>query len=277
MCCAQQILQLKIDHTARAMLTAQQEINRLQPTTADITYKIAATREERAAAFRLVYRSYLRAGLGEPNPCEMRVTPYHLLPSTEVFIALLRGEAIFTVSLVIDGELGLPMESVYRTLVAARRERGLLMGEVSCLADRRSQFRRFFPVFLRLARLMVQYARRQGLDELLVAVHPRHARFYQRFMSFEMIGEETAYPAVRNHPAVALSLDFARIDRERPENYHTFFGQPLPDEELRPRPITKAQRDYFRPMVDPRLAFAPLEAAGSFNQNGSVESVTGAA
>jgi len=259
------------------MLATQQEIQQARSTTTDISYKIAATREERSAAFRLVYKSYLRASLGEPNPYEMRVTPYHLLPTTEVFIALLRGEAIFTVSLVVDGQLGLPMESVYRGLVASRRARGLLVGEVSCLADRRSQFRRFFPVFLRLTRVMVQYARRQGLDELLVAVHPKHARFYQRFMSFEMIGEETAYPAVRNHPAVALSLDFARIDRERPENYHTFFGEPLPDEELRPWPITKAQREYFRPMVDPSLGFAPLEAAGCFPQIGNAESATGAA
>jgi len=259
------------------MLTTQQEIQQARSTTTDISYQIAATREERAAAFRLVYKSYLRAGLGEPNPYEMRVTPYHLLPTTEVFIALLRGEAIFTVSLVVDGQLGLPMESVYRRLVAARRAQGLLIGEVSCLADRRSHFRRFFPVFLRLTRVMVQYARRQGLDELLVAVHPKHARFYQRFMSFEMIGEETAYPAVRNHPAVALSLDFAQIDRERPENYHTFFGEPLPDEELQPRPITKAQREYFRRMVDPSLGFTPLEAAGCLARVGNAESATGAA
>ena len=36
-------------------------------TTADIEYRIASTREERASAFRLVYKSYLEAGLGEPN------------------------------------------------------------------------------------------------------------------------------------------------------------------------------------------------------------------
>ena len=259
------------------MLTAQQEIDQTRGTTANIIYKIAATRDERAAAFRLVYRSYLRARLGEPNTHEMRVTPYHLLPTTEVFIALYQGEAIFTVSLVADGELGLPMESVYAEEVARRRERGLLVGEVSCLADRRSQFRRFFPVFLRLSRLMVQYARRQDLDELLVAVHPKHARFYQRFMDFELIGGKTSYPAVRNHPAVALCLDFARIDRERPENYDTFFGQPLPDEQLQPRPITKAQRDYFRPMVDPTFGLAPLEAAGCLSGSGNAEFGIGAA
>ncbi len=264
------------------MLATRQSIDRSQPTTAEITYKIAATQDERAAAFRLAYRSYLRAGLGEPNPHQMRVTPYHLLSTTEVFIAVLRGETIFTVSLIGDGQLGLPMETIYAKEVASRRRRGLVLGEVSCLADRRRQFRRFFPVFLKVGRLMVQCARQRGFDELLVAVHPKHARFYQRLMSFELIGEETTYPAVCNQPAVALSLDLARIDRERPENYNTFFGQPLPQEQLRPRPMTTAECEYFRPMVDPRfgavpLGAGPLEASGHLCRDGDAESATGAA
>ena len=233
-------------------------------TTADVEYKIAATVEERAAAFRLVYNSYLKAGLGEPNPYGIRVTPYHLLPTTEVFIATFQGEPIFTMSLMADGELGLPMESVYGQEVATRRAQYRFLGEVSCLADRRAQFRGFFPVFLRLSRLMVQYARRRGLHELLAAVHPRHAKFYQHFMDFKPIGTEKAYPTVRNHQAVALCLDFARIDRERPENYDTFFGKALPDEMLRPSPITPGQRAYFAFLVDPSLDLAPLGPTDGF-------------
>jgi len=131
-------------------------------TTADVTYRIASTRQEREAAFRLVYQSYLRSGLGEVNDYQMRVTPYHLLPTTEVFIAQLRGEVIFTMSLVTDGELGVPMEHVYGDEIARLRRQGLRVGEVSCLADRRAALERFFPVFLRTSRLMVQYARRSN-------------------------------------------------------------------------------------------------------------------
>ena len=254
------------------MSIVHQSVGQRPTSTADIVYKIAATQQERSAAFRLVYESYLQAHLGEPNPYGMRVTPYHLLPTTEIFLAQVEGEAVSTVSLVTDGELGLPMESVYRKEVALRRERGLLLGEVSCLSDRRSHLRRFFPVFLRLSRLMVQYARKQGLDELLVAVHPKHARFYRRFMDFETIGEETAYPAVRNSPAVALRLDFARIDRERPESYDTFFGRPFPDEQLQPQPISQAQRDYFGPMVDPSFRLSPREAAGYTSRGSATDS-----
>ena len=245
------------------------ELDLSERTTADIECSIAATREQRASAFRLVYKSYLEAGLGEPNVYRMRVTPYHLLPTTEVFVATLDGAAAFTVSLVIDGQLGLPMESVYADEVAVRRERGLLLGEVSCLADRRSQFRGFFPVFLRLSRLMVQHARRRGVEELLVAVHPKHARFYRRYMDFRVIGEQTAYPTVRNHPAVALSLNFDRVDRERPQAYETFFGLPIPEEQLEPQPMPRADRDYFRRMVDPSFTPAPLGSTGGFPQAGS--------
>jgi hypothetical protein len=151
------------------------------------------------------------------------------------------------------------MECVYADEVARRRQEGLNLAEVSCLADRRRHFRGFFPVFAQLSQLMAQHARRRGLDELLVAVHPRHARFYQRFMAFERIGEKRAYPTVKNHPAVALSLNFDRLDRNRPKCFSTFFGQWLPEEELRPRPISSAQREFFRNMVDPAFRAVPLE------------------
>ncbi len=236
-----------------------------EKTTADVIHKIAATRDERSAAFRLVYDSYLRAGLGEPNEHQMRVTPYHLLPTTEIFIATCDEKVIFTMSLMIDGQLGLPMEVAYGPEIEARRLQGLRLGEVSCLADRRSQFKRFFPIFLRVCRLLVHYAKRRGLDEILLAVHPKHARFYERFMAYQPIGEQTAYPTVRNHPAVALCLNFDRVDREQHPNYELFFGESLPDEWLEPQPIPPEQREFFRPMIDPGFKLAPLGVDGMAN------------
>jgi hypothetical protein len=223
----------------------------------DIDCRIAASRKDREAAFRLVYNSYLQLGLGTMNQHEMRVMPYHLLPTTQIFVAKMRGELISTMSLVIDGAMGLPMESVYGDEVSLLRERGLLLGEVSCLADRRRGFQGFLPVFLHLCQLMVQYARHECLDALVVVVHPKHARFYRRFMDFHVLGEERTYPTVRNRPAVALWLDFARIDKECPANYDAFFGEQLPYEQLQAQPISPADCDYFRPMIDPSFVYEP--------------------
>jgi hypothetical protein len=235
-------------------------IDDVTETTGNIEYKIASTRTEREAAFKLVYNSYLRAGLGRSNSFQMRVTPYHLLATTDIFIARCAGDVIATVTVVADGKLGLPIESVYKNEVARRRERNLNLGEISCLADRRRDFRRTLPVFTGLCRLMGQTARYRGIDETLVAVHPKHARFYQRFCGFERIGQETMYEAVCNHPAVAMSLNYKKLDRQS-HAYERFFGQPIPAEQLESQLITKSERELLRPMIDPGFCITPIPPA----------------
>jgi len=225
-----------------------------------VTYKVAAGQAELEAAFRLAHTSYARAGLMKPNSFGMRVMPYHLLKSTAVFIAQLDGEVICTVTLVGDGDLGLPMESIYAKEVKDLRLRGMLLGEVSCLADRRRELRPGFGVLMNLNRLMAQYARYNGLDALLIAVHPRHERFYSRYMAFERIGSEKPYGSVLGNPAVAASLEFDRIDRERPDAYGFFFGEPIPSAALEPRPMSDNDREYFARRVTQSVPAARSEA-----------------
>ena len=217
----------------------------------DIQLKVAATRNERQQAFELTYRSYLRAGLCAKSSHLLRFTPYQLLPTTDVINATLRGEVVSTISLVRDGELGLPMEEVYPDEVARRRKAGVRLAEVSCLADRRQGIARFFDLFRELSRLMAQLADKSGVDELLVVVHPRHAPVYRRYMVFEQIGEQREYPTVERNPGVALSLNFAKALLERPKKWHEFFGQPYPDDVLQPCPISSVDQAYFRSLLEP--------------------------
>jgi hypothetical protein len=223
-----------------------------------VSYKIASNPDERSAAFALVYKAYLRAGLIEENPFEMRVTPHQLLPTTDMFVAQVRGVVISTVSLVADDELGLPMETIYRDELAELRARGGRMAEVTSLADRRRYLSRTLPVFVKMMRLLGQTARKRGIDRLLVAVHPRHAKFYERFLKFEALGGERSYPQVLNNPAVALTVDFERLDRTRPVGYEVFFGEPLADEELRPRPMCDDERRRFEEIATYGLGFTPV-------------------
>lgn len=220
-----------------------------RPNPSHIRYKIAESREERTAAFRLIYEKYLRSGLIDPNRYRLRVTPFHLLRTTNVFIAVSADEILCTVTLIGDGELGFPMERVYPDQVADARRRGMFLGEVSCLACRNMRPRQFLPIFVQLTRLMAQHARAYGMDQFLIATHPRHARFYQRLMGFRQIGGKREYPSVRNAPAVAFGLDFSEIDRKRPACYERYFGTPIPIGELRPRPMDPADVRWFRPMA----------------------------
>lgn len=229
------------------------------PDLSRLVVKVADDRREREAAFRLVYSAYLRAGLIEPNPWQMRVTPYHLAPETTVFVASQDGQVLCTVTLVPDGEMGVPMESIFPGEIEALRSRGVTFGEVSCLADRRRDFSRTLPVFLRVNRWMAQYARFHGLDRLVIAVHPRHARFYKRFMGFkEMTTEERYYPAVKNNPAIACNLEFAEVDRNKPICWEQIFSTPIPPTELRRRPMSLADLEYFAAASEYSSAFIPI-------------------
>lgn len=224
-----------------------------------LEYRIASNRHELWAAYRLVYDMYLGQELISPNDYRMWVTPYHLLPTTQTFIAVQNQEVVCTVSLIGDGKLGLPMESVYSDEINDARSRGLSIGEVSCLASRHEDLRQFLPLFVQLTRLMAQHARRQGMDQFVIAVHPNHAKFYERFLGFEQIGPLREFPSVHDAPAVAYCLDFARMDRERPHFWNTFFGLPLPSSTLVGQPISPKNANYFRPATQVNQAHLALK------------------
>jgi hypothetical protein len=230
----------------------------------ELAVKIASRPREIQEALGLVYQAYRRCGLIEPNPYRMRVTPYHLLETSEIFVGVVRGEVACTLTLVRDGELGLPMESIYGEEVAWRRAQGASLAEVSCLADRRHDLVRSLSVLVKVMGFMAQSATRRGVDELLIAVHPRHAEFYERFIGFEIIGGERAYETVCNKPAVALALDLNRLAVIHPRAYKRFFGLRFPEEALQYRPISDEFRAELSMMVDESYVAEPYSDDPSY-------------
>jgi hypothetical protein len=235
-------------------MAANRQVCRLEDSRAaegfDFLCRIADSRFDRQGAFRLTYEKYLQAGLIRPRQHPLRVTPYHLLPATSIFVATNCTGVLCTVTLIGDSPCGLPMESAYAAEVEERRQRRLSLGEVSCLAFESMPRDKFLTVLVQLTRLMAQHARFYGMDQFLIAVHPQHARFYSRYMGFEQIGPLRSYPVVRGAPAVACCLDFATIDRNHPRCYATYFGTPLPVADLIARPMDESDRDWFRPYVE---------------------------
>lgn len=210
-----------------------------------LQFKIAACAADRQGAFRLVYANYLRHGLGEPNRFGMRVTPFHLLDSTTIFVAKLREEVVATLTLVADADLGLPLEAMYGDEVARHRSRGVPMAEVSCLADRRKSPSRFLGTFTTLSKLLAQYARRQGIDEVLATVHPRHARFYERYLGFDAMAGLAACPHAQGQPAVAVRLSFSQAAVENRAIYDMYFAEPLPDAEFVTNRLSDDERELY--------------------------------
>lgn len=215
-----------------------------------IVCRSATAKIDIARACGLVYEAYVRSGLMERNPYNIRVTPYHLLDTTEIFLAEIASENVTTMTLVRDGELGVPMDSVFPDEVAQRRDLGTYFAEVSCLADRHPAHKTTFAAVIKTMSLMAQSAKHQGVDELLIAVHPRHARFYIRFIGFEQVGSERSYGAVRGRPAVPLALDLNLFHINHPAAYKRFFRKPFADDELRYHRVTAEAQTYLREVVD---------------------------
>lgn len=217
---------------------------------AGIQCKVAANKAERTAAFRLVYENYAAKQMIPENVYRLRVTHFHLQPKSAVFVAVQHGEVVATVSLILDGPAGLPMDSIQPEIGEAARLEGLRLAEVSCLAFRKLAFTEFLPIFVEMTRLMAQYGRANGIDQLIIGCVPRHAQFYCHFLGFEQVGDARPYSSVSNTIGVACRLNFNNVNRDRPDVYKQYFGVKIPDARLRLRPMSDGERDAFAHVVE---------------------------
>src|SRR5574343_1168119 len=94
--------------------------------------KIAETKEELEACFRLLHDAYVESGYMQPHPSGLRVTAYHALPTTTTLCAQYDGEVVGTISLIRDGVFGFPVEQAF-DLHGLRQQDGHI-AEASALA-----------------------------------------------------------------------------------------------------------------------------------------------
>src|SRR5437773_2329255 len=135
------------------------------------------------------------------------------------------------------------MESIFPEEIQNLRNQGVRFGEISCLADRRRNLARFLPLFVRVTHLMFQFATQQGGYQFVIAVHPKHGRFYERFFGFRPMSGERPYQSVQNKPAMAYSLDASWLLKERQDLYHRKL---FTAEELRPQAMSEDELVAFR-------------------------------
>ena len=185
-----------------------------------IEVSLAVTGADLDAASRLVHECYVRRGYAAPSADGRHTSPYHAAPSTAVFVARASATVVATVSLIADSARGLPCDLLWPSDLAALRADGGRVAEVSALAVSEAWRGRGLRALRPLVCAVGVYARDlAGLDTLCVAVHPRHASFYEALLQFRRFGALTACGAVNGAPAVGLSLDLAELDRELHEPF----------------------------------------------------------
>jgi hypothetical protein len=214
-------------------------------------YYIASKLWEREAAFRLLYRAYVAADLSTPNPFNMRVTKFHLLPESPVFVARLNDNIESTVTMVLDSSEGLPIDAVYPEQIEILRRFNVNCAEMCCLADRRNNLSKGIDSVIGMTRLALHYAIQKDVSCLLLLAHPRHAKFYKRAMGFRAIDKVRSCPFVRGFPAEPLLLNLRELQDHKPKFYDRYFdGQPSHDELIHD-PMTPGQIRYFQQFVPP--------------------------
>jgi hypothetical protein len=201
----------------------------------DIVVKVASEPDEYRQAFRLLTNCYRSRGYDSAGVAPYRFSAHHALPETAILVAKHGKRVVATLSMIPDTTLlGLPMEATYPVEVARLRLQGRRLGEACNLAGAGLGLHEFARVFLALIKLAIHYHVSRGGDSWIIAVHPRHRKFYRRMLGFVPFGGRRAYSAVRDHPAEAYVLDAASMAEHAPKSHRKIFGEPLPAHVLAP-------------------------------------------
>jgi len=225
-----------------------------------LVLKIADTREELEACFRLLHDAYVSSGLMQPQPSGMRVTIYHALPTTTTLCAKYDGEVVGTLSLIRESVLGFPLQRIF-DLSALREKKGNI-AEASALAIARPFRQTGGRILFPLMKFMYEYCTTFfDTRHLVIAVNPGHIEMYESLLFFQRLSQNVVenYDFVNGAPAVGATLDLdtaSEIFRQHygskppKRNLHAFFFQiRLPNIQL------PARRFYTtnHPVLTPEL------------------------
>jgi N-acyl amino acid synthase FeeM len=166
----------------------------------------ARRRHQLRTAFELVYDRYYQEGLTAWNQHGLRLIPHQLLDTSWVLLAQRGQTCLGTLSLVEDGAMGLPMEQLYPAEVWKLRQNHTRVAELACFALRDQSAAESMSVLRALLQAACEIGFREKLDELVICVHPRRGRFYERYLGFEPLGPYRCCPWVCGQPAVAMKL-----------------------------------------------------------------------
>lgn len=205
----------------------------------DILFKIADTRQELDAAYRLVHDVYVKEGYSDHHESGMRVNLRYALPTTATVIGKLGEQVVITLTVIGDSPLGLPMDMIFSEELYRLRCRGRYVAEVGALASHPSFRRRQQAIALFADKAIVRYAiRNLGADDMVIAVNPKHEWVYKHLLLFETISRGVKdYHYVKDAPAIAMRLDLnacverwrrAYAGRPAGRNFHEFYVEENP-------------------------------------------------
>lgn len=242
----QTIVEVPVDqnHLLRSILTEPEtETATDQPANAVgrrlFTVRAADSFGQRSQANILVNRMYATRGYHTSSLLKDR-------DSNRITLIAGEGDAIIgTITIGFDSPAGLLVDELFRAETEALRKSGRKICEFTKLAvDSVVKSKRVLASLFHVAYIIAH--RLNGLHNLIIEVNPRHVRYYERMLGFEVKGPERLNRRV-NAPAVLLSLDLSHARSE----IEQFGGRP---------DLAAAEKSLYP------YFFSPAEEAGIVNR-----------
>ena len=167
---------------------------------------VARSREEIAAAHRLVHRRYRWRGYEIDAPADDSPASDVEAPESREITIVAAGEGgmIGTCTLGFDGPRGLHADASYGDVIRAAREAGRRVGEITRLAIDSTDSK---PVLASLFNLAFVAGKAIGdVTDVFIEVNPRHVLFYTRMLGFDVAGGERICERV-GAPSVLLHVE----------------------------------------------------------------------
>lgn len=201
------------------------------------TLSVASSFTEVIAAWRLVYRSYLRAGWVDPNPYRLHTVPGAATRRAVVFLERRHERVSATLTAVVDQWSGLPLDEWFGQEADALRRAGRRLLECTQFAQAShdpgvetaasrplhrpddAPRRPAQPVGITLRRLLVPacaYAIQKSVTDILVAAPESLARLYGEALHFQPLAGSRPCGRRGRQPLVLLHCDLLANLQERP-------------------------------------------------------------
>lgn len=220
---------------------------------------VANDRESKIAAYNFIYKSYLEREYIAPHPSKMWYTIFDLAPDTITLMAKRNGKVCGVITIIYDSYLDLPCDELFHHEIRYGENQKYQFAEISSLGVD-ANLENGPEILTKLFNLAYIYsARVNSTTDFVITVNPKHVRFYQKKLLFEIISSEKSFEKVGGAPAVLLKLNFKTVDRTINNNDQRNYKRTLYKKSINRnleekifqilqqqiRPLGKSDKDYF--------------------------------
>jgi hypothetical protein len=188
---------------ARLLVGSEQQRPTLLLDRRAFSIHIAQTPAQRSKSSELVTKMYRARGYSVN-----RNDPTGLHREQVTFVACNATGVFGTLSVCVDSPFGLPLDAIYGNELAAFRMTNRRLAELTGFAvDPRHGSREVLGALFHVAYV---FGALRGIQDVFIAVHPRHVRFYTRMLRFAVAGAWRFYGRV-SAPARLLHIQVSEV------------------------------------------------------------------